>query len=120
MFCRGFSAATRHSGRREATIRNPDNVPAKAGNQIPNNLIEFLLDTGSRPPQADSSGMTLRGLSRLVLKPTSPPCLSRACRGVVSCRLTPCSMPYALCSMPYVLCEYSLTKLSHIAIDLDV
>jgi len=49
VFCRGFSAATRHSGRREATIRNPDNVPAKAGNQIPNNLIEFSLDTGSRP-----------------------------------------------------------------------
>ena len=43
------AAATRHSGRREATIRNPDNVPAKAGNQIPNNLIEFFLDTGSRP-----------------------------------------------------------------------
>ena len=41
------AAATRHSGRREATIRNPDNVPAKAGNQIPNNVIELSLDTPS-------------------------------------------------------------------------
>ena len=26
MVCRGWKAATRHSGRREATIRNPENT----------------------------------------------------------------------------------------------
>ena len=36
---------TRHSGRREATVRNP--------------VKRRLLDTGSRPPEAASSGMTI-------------------------------------------------------------
>jgi hypothetical protein len=35
----------RHSGRREATVRNPEK--------------KRLLDTGSRPPEAASSGMTI-------------------------------------------------------------
>ena len=30
--------------------RDPDNVPAKAGNQISNDVIELSLDSGSRPP----------------------------------------------------------------------
>jgi hypothetical protein len=34
-----------HSGRREAVVRNPGKR-------------DGLLDTGSRPPQSDSSGMT--------------------------------------------------------------
>jgi hypothetical protein len=39
--------------------RDPDNVPVKAGNQTPNDVIELSLDTGSHPSQADSSGMTI-------------------------------------------------------------
>ena len=36
--------------------RDPDNVPEKAGNQTPNDVIELSLDSGY-PPSADS-GMT--------------------------------------------------------------
>ncbi len=38
--------------------RDPDNVPAKAGNQTPNDVIELSLDSGSRPAKRRSSGMT--------------------------------------------------------------
>jgi hypothetical protein len=41
----GLMRQFRHSGRREATLRNPEKGR--------------LLDTGSRPPQADWSGMTI-------------------------------------------------------------
>ena len=36
--------------------RNPDNVPAKAGNQAPNEVIVGFLDSGH--PPAANSGMT--------------------------------------------------------------
>ena len=36
--------------------RDPDNVPAKAGNQTPNDVVDLSLDSGY-PPAADS-GMT--------------------------------------------------------------
>ena len=38
--------------------RDPDNVPAKAGNQTSNDVIELSLDSGSRPAKRSSSGMT--------------------------------------------------------------
>ena len=38
--------------------RDPDNVPAKAGNQAPNDVIDLSLDSGSRSVKRSSSGMT--------------------------------------------------------------
>ncbi|MES0396747.1 MAG: hypothetical protein ABUK17_04305, partial [Syntrophobacteria bacterium] len=50
--------SSRPSPAKRDASRDPDNVPAKAGNQTPNDVIELSLDSGSRPPEADSSGMT--------------------------------------------------------------
>ena len=35
--------------------RDPDNVPAKAGNQTPNDVIDLSLDSGSRSLSLDVS-----------------------------------------------------------------
>ena len=37
---------------------DPDNVPAKEGNQTPNDVIDLSLDSGSRSVKRSSSGMT--------------------------------------------------------------
>jgi hypothetical protein len=48
--------------------RDPDNVPAKAGNQAPNDVIEPTLDSGSRPAKRISSGMTVSANCDIVSK----------------------------------------------------
>ena len=49
-----FEGLCRHASSRPSpptadASRDPDNVPAKAGNKKPNEVIELSLDSGSRP-----------------------------------------------------------------------
>ena len=52
------SSSSRPSPAAADASRDPDNVPAKAGNQTPNDVIKLSLDSGSRPAKRRSSGMT--------------------------------------------------------------
>jgi hypothetical protein len=47
----------------QADIRNPDNVPAKTGSQIPNNVIKLSLDTPSTSLRVVSPSAMLRTVS---------------------------------------------------------
>jgi hypothetical protein len=55
--------------------RDPDNVPAKAGNQAPNDVIEPTLDSGSRPAKRISSGMTVSANCDIVSKRRTGSCV---------------------------------------------
>jgi len=54
--------------------RDPDNVPAKAGNQTPNDVMECSLDSGSRPAKRSSSGMTGSANCHIVSKGRGDSC----------------------------------------------
>ena len=59
----------RHASEPRGTAsRDPDNVPAKAGNQTPHDVIEHSLDSGSRPAKRRSSGMTFSANCDIVSK----------------------------------------------------
>jgi hypothetical protein len=52
------NTSSRPSPVKRDASRDPDNVPAKAGNQAPNDVIDLSLDSGSRSVKRSSSGMT--------------------------------------------------------------
>ena len=64
----GGNSSSRTSPPAADESRDPDSVPAKAGNQAPNDVIEPTLDSGSRPAKRSSSGMTVSANCDIVSK----------------------------------------------------